>query len=68
VALVKPQFEVGRDKVGKGGVVRDEEARRAVIEGIRAFVGEQGFRILGVIDSSVPGPAGNVEALLAAVR
>jgi 23S rRNA (cytidine1920-2'-O)/16S rRNA (cytidine1409-2'-O)-methyltransferase len=66
VALVKPQFEVGRDAVGKGGVVRDEEARRGAIEGIRAFVTELGFEEIGVIDSPVHGPKGNVEALLAA--
>jgi 23S rRNA (cytidine1920-2'-O)/16S rRNA (cytidine1409-2'-O)-methyltransferase len=67
VALVKPQFEVGREQVGKGGVVRDEEARRAAIDGIAAFVGSQGLKVLGVLDSPVHGPAGNVEALLAAV-
>jgi 23S rRNA (cytidine1920-2'-O)/16S rRNA (cytidine1409-2'-O)-methyltransferase len=66
VTLVKPQFEVGRDAVGKGGVVRDEEARRGAIEGIRAFVRELGFDEIGVIDSPVHGPKGNVEALLAA--
>jgi len=66
VALVKPQFEVGRERVGKGGVVRDEAARAEAIEGIRAFVEAGGLEVLGVMDSPVPGPAGNVEALLAA--
>lgn len=66
IALVKPQFEVGRENVGKGGVVKDGEARASAIEGIRTFVGEHGMEVLGVIDSTVAGPAGNVEALLAA--
>ncbi len=66
VALVKPQFEVGREKVGKGGVVRDALARQEAIDGIRRFVAQSGLEVLGVMDSTVPGPAGNVEALLAA--
>jgi 23S rRNA (cytidine1920-2'-O)/16S rRNA (cytidine1409-2'-O)-methyltransferase len=66
VALVKPQFEVGREKVGKGGVVRDALARQEAIDGIRRFVAQSGLEVLGVMDSPVPGPAGNVEALLAA--
>jgi 23S rRNA (cytidine1920-2'-O)/16S rRNA (cytidine1409-2'-O)-methyltransferase len=68
VALVKPQFEVGREHVGKGGVVRDEAARADAIQRIRTFVEEAGLQVLGTIDSPVPGPAGNVEALLAATR
>ena len=66
VTLVKPQFEVGKDAVGKGGVVRDEKARAAAIEGVRKFVADLGFEIIGIIDSPVHGPKGNVEALLAA--
>lgn len=66
VALVKPQFEAGREGVEKGGVVRDAAVRAAAIEGVRAFVAEQGLSVMGVIDSPTPGPAGNVEALLAA--
>jgi 23S rRNA (cytidine1920-2'-O)/16S rRNA (cytidine1409-2'-O)-methyltransferase len=68
VALVKPQFEVGREGVEKGGVVKDPKLRAAAIDGVRAFVAEQGLRVLGVIDSPIAGPAGNVEALLAARR
>jgi 23S rRNA (cytidine1920-2'-O)/16S rRNA (cytidine1409-2'-O)-methyltransferase len=64
VALVKPQFEVGREKVGKGGVVRDAEARAEAIRDIERFVAEAGLEVMGVIDSPVPGPAGNIEALL----
>jgi 23S rRNA (cytidine1920-2'-O)/16S rRNA (cytidine1409-2'-O)-methyltransferase len=68
VALVKPQFEVGPDRIDKGGVVRDARARQAAIDGIRDFVRAAGLEVLGVIDSPVPGPAGNVEALLVARR
>lgn len=68
IALVKPQFEVGRERVGKGGVVRDPAARQDAIDGVRARVEEEGLRYVGVIDSPVPGPAGNLEALLVAKR
>jgi 23S rRNA (cytidine1920-2'-O)/16S rRNA (cytidine1409-2'-O)-methyltransferase len=68
VALVKPQFEVGRGQVGKGGVVRDQAARAGAIEGVREVVEGQGLRVLGVMDSPIAGPAGNVEALLVARR
>lgn len=66
VALVKPQFEVGPDKVGKGGVVKDAHARQAALEAMVAFVTARGLRVRGLMDSPVPGPAGNVEALLVA--
>ena len=66
VALVKPQFEVGRERIGKGGVVRDTAARQEAIDAVVAFAREQGLTVQGVMDSPVPGPAGNVEALLAA--
>jgi 23S rRNA (cytidine1920-2'-O)/16S rRNA (cytidine1409-2'-O)-methyltransferase len=68
VALVKPQFEVGRAHVGKGGVVRDPKARADAIEGIARYVAEQGLEVLGVVDSPIAGPAGNLEALLTARR
>jgi 23S rRNA (cytidine1920-2'-O)/16S rRNA (cytidine1409-2'-O)-methyltransferase len=68
VALVKPQFEVGPERVGKGGVVRDAAARQDAIDTVTAFVREQGLTVRGVMDSPVPGPAGNVEALLVADR
>lgn len=68
IALVKPQFEVGPDHLDKGGVVRDAAARSAAIERIRGFVKGQGLTEVGVIDSPVHGPAGNVEALLVARR
>jgi 23S rRNA (cytidine1920-2'-O)/16S rRNA (cytidine1409-2'-O)-methyltransferase len=66
VALVKPQFEVGPDRVGKGGVVRDPVARQEAIDSVSAFIRGQGLTVRGLMDSPVPGPAGNVEALLVA--
>ncbi len=68
VALVKPQFEVGRERIGKGGVVRDAAARQEAIDAVVAFAREQGLTVQGVMDSPVPGPAGNVEALLVASK
>jgi 23S rRNA (cytidine1920-2'-O)/16S rRNA (cytidine1409-2'-O)-methyltransferase len=69
LALIKPQFEVGRDQVGKGGIVRDPGARHAVCEHIAAWVAAQpGWRVSGLIDSPIPGAEGNLEYLLAAVR
>lgn len=68
VALVKPQFEVGPEHVGAGGVVRDTTARQASIDAIKEFVASLGLEVLGVIDSPIAGPAGNIEALLAAAR
>lgn len=66
VALVKPQFEVGPGQIEKGGVVRDEAARQAAIERIATFCEAQGLIRVGLMDCPVPGPAGNVEALLVA--
>jgi 23S rRNA (cytidine1920-2'-O)/16S rRNA (cytidine1409-2'-O)-methyltransferase len=68
VALVKPQFEVGRERIGKGGVVRDAAARQEAIDAVVAFARAQGLNVRGVMDSPLPGPAGNVEALLVADR
>ncbi|MBL9037480.1 MAG: TlyA family RNA methyltransferase [Archangium sp.] len=68
IALVKPQFEVGPEHIGHGGVVRDEAARRGAIERIRAFVRAQGLHEVSCLDSPVHGPAGNVEALLVSKR
>ncbi|HEY2837469.1 MAG TPA: TlyA family RNA methyltransferase [Rhizomicrobium sp.] len=66
VALVKPQFEVGRAAIGKGGVVRDEAAREASVTKITEFVAGSGWKILGHIESPITGGDGNVEYLLAA--
>jgi 23S rRNA (cytidine1920-2'-O)/16S rRNA (cytidine1409-2'-O)-methyltransferase len=66
VALVKPQFEVGRDQVGKGGVVRDEAARARAIDKVRDWARAHGFEVRAedVVESPITGPAGNVEYLL----
>ena len=64
VALVKPQFEVGRDQVGKGGVVRDEAVRRGAVDKIRAWADANGFVAGDDVESPITGPAGNVEYLL----
>ena len=68
VALVKPQFEAGRDEVGKGGVVRDPEVRRRVCEDAVQWVESQGWTVLGITESPITGPQGNVEYLLGAVK
>ena len=68
VALIKPQFEAGREQVGKGGIVRDETAREGAKQRIAAFVAEQGFNVKGAIPSPITGQDGNVEFLLYAVR
>jgi 23S rRNA (cytidine1920-2'-O)/16S rRNA (cytidine1409-2'-O)-methyltransferase len=64
VALVKPQFEVGRELVGKGGVVRDPEARRGAVERVRAWAAAHGLAAGEDVESPITGPAGNVEYLL----
>ena len=67
VALVKPQFEVGREHVGKGGIVRDESARHDAVERIKAFIQAQGLDVKGIMTSPITGQDGNVEYLLYAV-
>jgi 23S rRNA (cytidine1920-2'-O)/16S rRNA (cytidine1409-2'-O)-methyltransferase len=65
--LIKPQFEAGREAVGKGGVVRDEAAREAAVTRVRNFVaGVSGWSVLGVMPSPIEGGSGNKEFLLAA--
>ena len=69
VALIKPQFEVGRGEVGKGGIVRDESLREAVCRRIEDWVaGLSGWSVIGVVESPVTGADGNVEFLIAARR
>ena len=63
--LVKPQFEVGKGEVGKGGVVREDVKRRAALEAVKAAARELGFEVLGEAESPIEGPAGNREWLLA---
>jgi len=64
VLLVKPQFEVGKGEVGKGGVVRDEGKRRAALAAIEEAARGLGFEVLGHAESPIEGPAGNREWLL----
>ena len=64
VALIKPQFEAGREKVGKKGVVREPETHLEVIDNVVAFVKEIGFTILGLTYSPIKGPEGNIEYLI----
>ena len=67
IALIKPQFEVGKGQVGKGGIVRDETAREAVKDRIAAFVNGQGCIVKGIIPSPITGQDGNVEYLIYAM-
>lgn len=68
VALIKPQFEVGKSDVGKGGIVRDEIKRRAAVDGVVQFARENGFDVRGLIGSPIKGAEGNVEYLMHALR
>jgi 23S rRNA (cytidine1920-2'-O)/16S rRNA (cytidine1409-2'-O)-methyltransferase len=69
VALIKPQFEVGRGQVGKGGVVRDPALHQAVCEDIARWLAErQGWQVQGIVESPITGPKGNREFLIAARR
>lgn len=68
VALVKPQFEAGREEVGKGGVVRDPAVHERVCTGAKAWVEAQGWTVLGVTPSPITGPEGNIEFLLGAMK
>lgn len=63
VVLIKPQFEVGRERVGKGGIVRDPDAWRFALERVLAVVCVQGWQVDGVVVSSIRGAEGNVEFL-----
>ena len=63
-ALVKPQFEVGRARVGKGGVVRDPNLRREALLNVGEFVVEKGYSVLGYASSGLPGPKGNCESFI----
>ena len=68
VALIKPQFEVGREEVGKGGVVRDPALHARVCDAVRQWFEGQGWRVQGIVESPITGPEGNVEFLIAAHR
>ena len=64
VCLIKPQFEAGRDKVGKKGVVRDKETHAEVIKTITDFAFDTGFSVVGLDFSPIKGPEGNIEYLM----
>ncbi len=64
VALVKPQFEVGRERVGKGGVVRSPADRRAALVAVGRAISELAHPVLGYASSGLPGPAGNLETFV----
>jgi 23S rRNA (cytidine1920-2'-O)/16S rRNA (cytidine1409-2'-O)-methyltransferase len=66
--LVKPQFEAGRAEVGKGGVVRDPQVHARVCDEAAHWITSRGWNVLGVIESPITGPEGNVEFLLAAEK
>ncbi len=67
VALIKPQFEAGRERVGKGGIVRDESVHRGVCDDIRTWLGEvMGWCVDGIVESPIRGAGGNREFLIAA--
>jgi 23S rRNA (cytidine1920-2'-O)/16S rRNA (cytidine1409-2'-O)-methyltransferase len=64
LVMVKPQFEVGRERVGKGGVVRDDADRAAAVERVRRAAEELGYAARGEAESRLPGPKGNREVFL----
>jgi 23S rRNA (cytidine1920-2'-O)/16S rRNA (cytidine1409-2'-O)-methyltransferase len=68
VALIKPQFEVGKGEVGKGGVVRDAALHARVCAEVREWLENAGWRVAGIVESPITGPEGNVEFLIAARR
>ncbi|MGO9952310.1 MAG: TlyA family RNA methyltransferase [Dissulfurispiraceae bacterium] len=68
VALIKPQFEVGKGEVGKGGIVKDSAKRHAAVERVRNELQEFGLHIMGIIESPILGQKGNMEYLIHCIR
>jgi 23S rRNA (cytidine1920-2'-O)/16S rRNA (cytidine1409-2'-O)-methyltransferase len=68
VALIKPQFEAGREEVGKGGVVRDPSVHTRVCEEVKAYLAEENWTVRGLTPSPITGPQGNVEFLIWALK
>ncbi|MEK9670907.1 MAG: TlyA family RNA methyltransferase [Rhodospirillaceae bacterium] len=69
ISLIKPQFQAGREHVGKGGVVRDPDVHKMVCDEIEAFICDDcGWEVLGVTESPITGPEGNVEFLIGAIN
>ena len=68
MALIKPQFEAGREEVGKGGVVRDPIVHDRVCGAAAEWIETQGWRLIGITPSPITGPEGNIEFLMAAEK
>lgn len=68
MALIKPQFEAGRDEVGKGGVVRDAAVHQRVCAEVTDWLESRGWRVAGITQSPITGPEGNIEFLIAAAH
>ena len=66
LALIKPQFEAGREKVGKGGVVRDPHVHLRIVSEVKSWLTSEGWDVEGVTESPIKGPEGNIEFLIAA--
>ena len=64
ILLIKPQFEVGKDDVGKGGIVKNDQARRECIENVKTFAIDLGFTVNGLVESPIKGTDGNIEYLI----
>ncbi len=67
-ALIKPQFEVGRAAVGKGGIVKDEAAKEKAIQAVLTYIEQAGWTVLGTVRSPILGQDGNEETLVGAIR
>jgi 23S rRNA (cytidine1920-2'-O)/16S rRNA (cytidine1409-2'-O)-methyltransferase len=68
MALIKPQFEAGREEVGKGGVVREPAVHERVCRSVEAWLIQSGWEVEGIVQSPIKGPEGNIEFLVAAQR
>ena len=68
IALIKPQFEVAKDEVGKGGVIRDTALHKRVCDEVREWLQGLGWDIAGIVESPITGPKGNIEFLVSATR
>jgi 23S rRNA (cytidine1920-2'-O)/16S rRNA (cytidine1409-2'-O)-methyltransferase len=68
MALIKPQFEAGREEVGKGGVIRDPAVHNRVCDEVEIWLQQKGWRVFGITQSPITGPEGNVEFLIAALH
>ena len=64
LALIKPQFEAGKENVGKGGVVKDPEIRKKVVQEIESFFLDRGYKVNDVVPSPILGPKGNEEYII----